>query len=116
MTLGSRRSGRRLLLVVFAIATLFWPGAAGLAQNTDGWVVSTPTAERIDAAVLADLAARIRAGEHGAIDSLLVIRHGRLAFEEYFRGHGADDLHRMYSVTKSVTSLLVLKNVASRVS
>ena len=99
--------GHRLPFVVIAIATILWPGAAGLAQNTDGWVVSTPTAERIDEAALANLAERIRAGEHGAIDSLLVVRHGRLAFEEYFRGHAAEDLHRMYSVTKSVTSLLV---------
>lgn len=103
MTLGMRRP----LLVLVATATLVWSGAPGFAQNADGWVVSTPTAEGIDEAVLTNLAARVRAGEHGAIDSLLVARHGRVAFEEYFRGYGADGLHRMYSVTKSVTSLLV---------
>ncbi|MDE0348208.1 MAG: hypothetical protein OXM56_00655 [Gammaproteobacteria bacterium] len=34
------------------------------------------------------------------LNSLLVIRHGRLLFERYFNGFGPDDLHPVYSVTK----------------
>lgn len=50
---------------------------------------------------------RIRAGELGPLDSLLIARSGRLVVEEYFRASGPSDVHTLQSVTKSVTSLLV---------
>jgi CubicO group peptidase (beta-lactamase class C family) len=56
--------------------------------------------------VLDDYAWRVRTGEYGPVDSLIVVRHGAVVLEEYFRGWTAGRLHPMYSVTKSVTSLL----------
>lgn len=53
-----------------------------------------------------DLALRIRRGDYGRITSVLIARHGRLAFEEYFNGWSAEQPHTMQSVTKSVVSLL----------
>jgi CubicO group peptidase (beta-lactamase class C family) len=38
---------------------------------------------------------------------LLIVRHGFLVFERYFRGYDGSRPHPVYSVTKSVTSLLV---------
>lgn len=72
----------------------------------DGWAVSTPTAEGMDAARLHALGERIAAGEHGRITSVLVARHGRLVWERYAAGWSADRAHTLQSVTKSVTSLL----------
>src|SRR6185295_20164050 len=74
--------------------------------NAD-WPAATLDAERLDPSRLGDLAMRIRRGDYGRITSVLIARHGRLAFEEYFNGWSAEQPHTMQSVTKSVVSLLV---------
>jgi CubicO group peptidase (beta-lactamase class C family) len=71
------------------------------------WPTSTPEEQGLDGSVLAGYVARIESGTYGDVHSLLVVRHGRLVSESYFRGWNAEALHEMYSVTKSVTSLLV---------
>lgn len=71
------------------------------------WPASSPEAEQLDASRLGDLATRIRRGDYGSIASVLIVRHGRLAVEEYFNGWSADRLHTMQSVSKSVVSLAV---------
>ncbi len=71
------------------------------------WPTSTPEEQGLDGSVLAEYATRIESGTYGEIHSLLVVRHGRLVSESYFQGWSAEALHEMYSVTKSVTSLLV---------
>ena len=70
-----------------------WPAAAA------GSVGLTET-------VLESTVARVLRGEEGRIDALLVARNGKLVLEEYFHGTGADSLHTIQSITKSVTSLL----------
>ena len=70
------------------------------------WPAATLDAERLDPARLGDLVLRIRRGDYGRITSVLIARHGRLAFEEYFNGWSAEQPHTMQSVTKSVVSLL----------
>ena len=47
----------------------------------DGWPVSSPAAEGLDAARLEALAGRIEDGAYGEIHGVLVARHGRLAWE-----------------------------------
>jgi CubicO group peptidase (beta-lactamase class C family) len=85
-------------------------GAVTLAPpaTADGWAVSTPAAEGLDAATLAGA---FRAVEEdralATVRALLVVRHGRLVAEGYFRGAGRDTRHDVRSVTKSVTSLAV---------
>lgn len=75
--------------------------------STGDWAASTPDAEGLDAAMLGDLAGRIRRGDYGNIDSLLVVRHEKLVVEEYFGARSAADVvHTLQSVSKSVTSLL----------
>jgi len=51
---------------------------SGLAWPTVAWPTSTPEAEGIDGAALAEVDAALRAGDYGYADALLVIRHGRL--------------------------------------
>jgi CubicO group peptidase (beta-lactamase class C family) len=55
---------------------------------------------------LAALAGDIRTGKYVQIGSVLIARHGRLAFEEYFDG-GIDSLRDTRSATKSITGLLI---------
>jgi CubicO group peptidase (beta-lactamase class C family) len=107
-------------------AEISWPG--------DNWQGSTPEQEGLDAQAVAQLDEEIRAGKHGYIDSMLIIRNGRMAFEAYYendyRALNADlvsgesgpwnyydvswhpfykgsDLHTVQSTTKSVMSALV---------
>lgn len=42
---------------------------------------------------------------HVPVHSLLVMRHGKLVMDAYYAPYTADTLHRMYSITKSFTSL-----------
>lgn len=41
------------------------------------------------------------------IRGVLVVRNGYLVFENYYRGYGKSDHHHVWSVTKSITSILV---------
>ncbi len=54
-----------------------------------------------------DLSERIINREVENIHSLLILKDGKLVFEEYFYGYDKDKTHMTASVTKSVVSLLV---------
>ena len=116
-----------LLTALFAhrSETTDWP--------TNGWPRSSPAAEGIDAASLAAIDGELREAKHGYVDSMLVIRHGKVVFERSYEhdyvaaNEGRDEaddqynyfnpdhhpfyqgtkLHTMQSVTKSVTSILI---------
>lgn len=78
------------------------PGAA----PTGDWSTATPDAVGLAATRLATMEAAIRADEFGAITSVLLARHGQLAYEAYFAGTAAT-LRNTRSVTKTVTGMLV---------
>lgn len=71
------------------------------------WTRASPEAEGMDGSRLEKLAARVRSGRIRNVHSLLLVRRGRLVFEEYFNSGDVDGLHTMQSVSKSVTSALV---------
>jgi hypothetical protein len=48
---------------------------------TKGWPATTPSAVGLDPKALAALDADIAAGTYGYIDSMLVIRHGKVAYD-----------------------------------
>lgn len=79
--------------------------------GTDGyiedWSLSTPEAQNLIADSLTNLTARIEAGVYGEIRSLLVVRHGYLVFERYFSGTTRETVQPVYSVTKSLASILI---------
>jgi CubicO group peptidase (beta-lactamase class C family) len=108
------------------------PGAQPVSWPTHGWPRASPAALGLDAGALDALDRQLAGGEHGYVDSMLVIRHGRIAFERHyphdyralFVGKGAPwiynyydpewhpfykgtALHTMQSVSKSVTSALI---------
>jgi len=85
----------------------------------DGWVVASPDSVGMDGARLCGIVTRL-ALRSTEIHSVVVARHGRLVFEQYFAGidqpwgqpegrteFTATTKHDMRSASKSVTSLLV---------
>jgi len=76
-------------------------------QDTgDGWSISSAAAEGIDANALLAAFTDIRDGDYPGVDSMVVVRHGRLVAEGYFNGFGRDSLHDLRSTGKSFTSAL----------
>lgn len=73
----------------------------------DGWEVSGLAQAGLDPGGLATAVQAIENDEHGDFHSLLIARHGRLAFESYFNGYDASSLHDIRSAGKSFTSTLV---------
>lgn len=62
----------------------------------------------LDTRLLAAADARIQQSpDLGHAESLVVVHHGEVVFERYYRGRGPDDLADTHSVTKSFTSALV---------
>ena len=72
----------------------------------DGWAVSTPTAEGLNSALLRDFFESVRVGRSPVVDSVILVRHGRLVAEGYFNGYGPETLHDLRSTGKSFTSAL----------
>jgi len=73
----------------------------------DGWEVASPADAGLSAAKLEGLVAAVRAGAFQRVTSVVLVRHGRLAFEAYFDDGGRDALRNTRSCTKSVTGMLV---------
>jgi CubicO group peptidase (beta-lactamase class C family) len=99
---------------------------------TKAWPEATPESQGLDRGVLDVLDHEFASGKHGYVDSMLVIRKGRVVYEKSYRqdydklfvGKGAPGiynyydpgwhpyykrtkLHTMQSVSKSVTSALI---------
>ena len=75
--------GRRNLVLFASVVLILVSGVSG--RGSESWPVSTPQAVGLDPKVLADLDAAIAAGKYGYIDSMLVIRHGKLAYDRSYR-------------------------------
>jgi CubicO group peptidase (beta-lactamase class C family) len=77
-----------------------WPGA--------DWPRSSPAAQGMESSRLEALAKGIREGEEFPdLHGLLIARDGYVVLEEYFAGHGPDELHTLQSVSKSFTSAIL---------
>jgi CubicO group peptidase (beta-lactamase class C family) len=76
------------------------------AKLADGWGIATPESVGLDAKKVEELHSSMRQGGFGGIRSFLLAKDGRLVHEAYFQRYDRDDLHFLYSVTKSVSSLL----------
>jgi CubicO group peptidase (beta-lactamase class C family) len=111
-----------------AAMTAGWPlpasaqssGCSAPTQIADGWRTETPAAVGIDGARLCAMTGWLDDSRLANIHSVLVVRHGALAFEHYRKGndeiwdrsapnaeHGPTIKHDLRSVSKSVTSLLI---------
>ena len=115
-----------LLFSPLSVADTVWPG--------ERWAHADPASLGLDLQELQALDEEIRAGEHGNIDSMTIIRHGQVVFDsrypwdyakqhegltypspppwDYFNAaaypfHGGTALHTLQSVSKSVMSALI---------
>ena len=112
----STRDFERLVFVavlVFSTLVLAIPVDAQTSRPvevwpTEGWATSSPEEQGVDSADLDAVYDHVR-GSGASIRSLLVVRHGYLVAEEYFTPvlYDVDDVHILFSVTKSVVSCLV---------
>ncbi len=78
----------------------------------DGWPVATLEDVGIDRAALERFVQRMLempmdAPDAKQLHAVLIARHGKLVFEEYFHGASRDHFHDTRSAAKSVTSVLV---------
>lgn len=124
-----RRLGLAALFMVAATATAaqtqsFQTGQRNLACGNstslnDGWPTATPESVGLDGARLCGIATKL-AATNANVHSVVIVRQGKLVFEQYFAGEDqlwgtdrgtyefdATTKHDMRSVSKSVTSLLV---------
>ena len=82
----------------------------------DGWETGSLSDEGIDVNLMRAMLERIRTGEYKNIQSVLVVKNGKLVVEEYFPRQEQDRREQMLrrfapqemtSATKSVTSILI---------
>jgi len=90
----------------FAAALVFTPIWAPLSARAADWTTAAPAAEGVSAAKLETMDAAIKAGQFQQITSVLVARHGKLVFEQYYDKDGAEARRNTRSVTKTVTAML----------
>lgn len=76
-------------------------------QVDNGWRTSTLDAEGVDSDKINEMMGKILDGEIENIHGIVVIKNGKLVFEEYFDGFDRETKHRIFSASKSVTSILV---------
>ena len=115
-----------LLFSQLSVADPVWPETQ--------WARADPASQGLDPQALKLLDAEIRGGQHGNIDSMIIIRHGKVVFDreyrwEYAEQHkdltypsphpwdylnvedypifGETDLHSLQSASKSVMSALI---------
>ncbi len=102
-------SGRSMVLIA---ATLFFVAAANSQSQssrqttTGGWTMATAAESGLSDTRLHALDAAIPSGEFKKIGSVLIARHGKLAYEGYFDGDAAS-LRDTRSATKSITDILI---------
>ncbi len=95
------------------LATLCLPAActgqagSGADAGTADWVTVAPAEAGLDPAPLERLRAAADAGQLQNLHAILVVRDGKLVFEEYYGGFALDTRQYTASVSKSVGSILL---------
>ena len=84
--------------------------AAQSAWPTKTWPSTTPASVGLDAKILTAFGADLAAGKYGYVDSMLVIRHGKVAFERTYK----HDYDRIYGLEARAPGLLNGNNILDK--
>jgi CubicO group peptidase (beta-lactamase class C family) len=93
-----------LLIAFVVIGGVRGAESASSDWPTKGWSVAAPEAEGLGSRALADLVEWAKAER---VDSLLVVRHGKIVLDAYYAPFKPDVSHDLYSATKSFVSTLI---------
>ena len=122
-----RASSRALLLALLSAVLLVSCAPARTCpapeQTNDGWQTACLAEVGIDEGRIGEAIEHIHDDTYKNVHSVLIVKDGKLVFEEYFSGYkwdyngdqyrgeftdyGPDTIHNLASVTKSFTSALV---------
>lgn len=72
----------------------------------EGLSISSLSVEGVNEAPITEVTDLIIREKYKRVDGLLILRHNRLIYENYFHGYSKDVMHNLYSAGKSITSLL----------
>lgn len=102
----------RIRLLVALIASLAITGAcigqeAPSRSSSAGWQVATPGSAGLDSVLLDELRVAAEDGAFRNLHGILIVKSGKLVFEEYLDGFDAGTLQYTASVSKSVGSILL---------
>jgi CubicO group peptidase (beta-lactamase class C family) len=116
-----------VLIIPLTLLFLSCPGSTVQRGNMDywpssGWQKSEAEQQGIDSQILASMLENIKEKEL-EIDSVQIIRNGKLVLDTYIHPFSKDELHIVHSCAKSVISLLIgialdqkhLKNLNQRI-
>ena len=96
---------RSILLVWTVLCSVVPLNSQAQTSNAD-WPRASAADSGLSETKLRSLDAAVRSGEFKKIGSVLIARHGKLAYEGYFEGD-AGTLRDTRSATKSITDILV---------
>lgn len=97
------RAARRWLSLPVLLLAAFMAAAQPLVWPAPDWAASTPEAQGMDSGALAAL---VEYGGNEQMDSLVVVRNGRIVTEAYYAPFRSGMKHRINSATKSVVAAL----------
>lgn len=107
----------RLTAIIAILLVIIYPAQSNIPSSveyqyphapwpTHQWSKMTPEEQGMNSSQL-ELMLNHYVSNEIQIDGLLVIRHGFVVLEEYLANYGPEDVHHLFSCTKSVTSTLV---------
>ena len=95
-----------LILVCFPGFT-FCPESDKQQSQQNSWQEATLESVGINAEIILRASKLIEEWAYQGQRSLVIIKDGKLVFEAYYDGYDQNDLFRIYSISKSVTSILI---------
>lgn len=97
-TWGIHMNSRYVIPVLLGLLLLTGDAGAQGRRPTHHWSLTTPPEVGLDARALSAFDADIAEGKYGYIDSMLVIRHGKIAYERYY-GHDYEEIYHKEAST-----------------
>lgn len=83
-----------------------WMMATAAVAADDGWREAPAAQQGLSVEALDRMTAALEAGEYKSVTSVVIERHGRIVYEQYFDDGGRDALRNTRSVTKTITGVL----------